>query len=140
MENDDTSKLSLLGSEKTTYTYEKPTAEMLEVFPYTKAGVRDTEVILTFPEFTSLCPKTGQPDFATILVKYIPKDLCVESKSLKLYYFAYRQYGSFMETIANKILDDLVSRLQPKWMEVTADFAPRGGLKIVPVSTYGTRS
>jgi 7-cyano-7-deazaguanine reductase len=88
---------------------------------------RDYEVKFVFPEFTSLCPVTDQPDFATITLIYIPDRLCVEMKSLKLYYFAYRNKGIFYEGVVNTILDDLVSILKPRSMTVIGDFAVRGG-------------
>jgi len=88
---------------------------------------RDYTIKFVFPEFTSVCPVTGQPDFATITVEYIPNRLCVEMKSLKLYYLAYRNKGIFYEAVINTILDDLVAVLKPRWMKVTGDFAVRGG-------------
>jgi 7-cyano-7-deazaguanine reductase len=88
---------------------------------------RDYEVQFTFPEFTSLCPVTGQPDFATITVTYIPGKLCVEMKSLKLYFFSYRNKGIFYEAVVNTILDDLVALLKPRQMSVMGEFAVRGG-------------
>lgn len=88
---------------------------------------RDYTIQFVFPEFTSVCPVTGQPDFATITVEYIPARLCVEMKSLKLYFFAYRNKGIFYEAVVNTILDDLVAILKPRWMRVTGDFAVRGG-------------
>jgi 7-cyano-7-deazaguanine reductase len=88
---------------------------------------RDYQIEFSFPEFTSVCPVTGQPDFATILVKYIPDRLCVEMKSLKLYFFSYRNKGIFYESVVNAILDDLVAVLRPRYMRVTGQFAVRGG-------------
>ena len=88
---------------------------------------RDYEVRFVFPEFTSVCPVTGQPDFATITLAYVPDRLCVEMKSLKLYYFAYRNKGIFYEAVVNTILDDLVSVLEPRRMTVIGEFAVRGG-------------
>jgi 7-cyano-7-deazaguanine reductase len=88
---------------------------------------RDYQVHFVFPEFTSLCPVTGQPDFATITIRYVPDKLCVEMKSLKLYFFAYRNKGIFYEAAANTILDDLVALLNPRRMTVIGDFAVRGG-------------
>ena len=96
---------------------------------------RDYEIQFVFPEFTSMCPVTGQPDFATITVTYVPDKLCVEMKSLKLYYLAFRNKGIFYESIVNTILDDLVAVLKPRKMTVVGDFAVRGGTKgIVTVS------
>jgi 7-cyano-7-deazaguanine reductase len=88
---------------------------------------RDYEIEFSFPEFTSVCPVTGQPDFATIVVKYVPDRLCVEMKSLKLYFFSYRNKGIFYESVVNTILDDLVAVLRPRFMRVTGQFAVRGG-------------
>ncbi len=98
----------------------------------------DSEYIVKFefPEFTSLCPKTGQPDFATIRVVYVPKANCLESKSVKMYFFAYRSFRGFMESITNKILRDFVQSCNPKEMKVIADFAPRGALKIKVEASY----
>jgi 7-cyano-7-deazaguanine reductase len=80
------------------------------------------------PEFTSLCPKTGQPDFGTVTVTYVPDQLCVELKSLKLYLQQYRNHGAFYEDVTNLILDDLVTTTQPRQMKIVADFTPRGGI------------
>ena len=88
---------------------------------------RDYEIKLVFPEFTSLCPVTGQPDFATITITYIPAQRCVEMKSLKLYFSAYRDKGIFYESVVNEILDDLVAAINPRQMTVTGQFAIRGG-------------
>jgi 7-cyano-7-deazaguanine reductase len=88
---------------------------------------RDYEIRFTLPEFTSMCPVTGQPDFATIVVSYIPDRLCVEMKSLKLYFLAFRNKGIFYEAVVNQILDDLVAVLRPRQMTVVGDFAVRGG-------------
>ena len=99
---------------------------ILDTFPNPTPS-RDYEIKFTFPEFTSLCPVTGQPDFATITVTYIPDKRCVEMKSLKLYFFSYRNKGIFYEAIVNTILDDLVATLKPRQMTVSADFNIRGG-------------
>ena len=88
---------------------------------------RDYQVKFIFPEFTSMCPVTSQPDFATITVEYVPGRRCVEMKSLKLYFLAYRNKGIFYEAVVNTILDDLVAVLQPRRMTVIGDFAVRGG-------------
>jgi 7-cyano-7-deazaguanine reductase len=88
---------------------------------------RDYEIKFVFPEFTSVCPVTGQPDFATITVQYVPDRLCVEMKSLKLYFFSFRNKGIFYEAVTNEILDDLVDALDPRRMTVIGDFAVRGG-------------
>lgn len=99
---------------------------ILESFPNPKPG-RDFEIEFTFPEFTSMCPVTGQPDFATIRIAYVPDRLCVEMKSLKLYFLAYRNKGIFYEGVVNTILDDLLAVLKPRLMTVVGEFAVRGG-------------
>ena len=99
---------------------------ILDAFANPKAQ-RDFQIELIFPEFTSVCPVTGQPDFATITVRYVPDRLCVEMKSLKLYYFSYRNKGIFYESVVNTILDDLVAVLKPRRMTVAGAFAVRGG-------------
>ena len=88
------------------------------------------------PEFTSLCPKTGQPDFATITLEYIPDNLCVELKSYKLYLQSYRNDGIFFESVTNKILDDLVNVTQPRYMKITANFNTRGGISSIIKAEY----
>ena len=92
---------------------------------------RDYEIRFECPEFTCLCPKTGQPDFATIRIRYIADRLCVELKSLKFYLWSYRNEGAFHEAVTNKILDDLVKATKPRWMEVEGDFYVRGGIHTV---------
>src|SRR4051794_1360380 len=99
---------------------------ILESFPNPRPE-RDYEIKFVFPEFTSVCPVTGQPDFATITVRYIPDQRCVEMKSLKLYFFSYRNKGIFYEGVVNTILDDLVAVVDPRYMQVVGDFAVRGG-------------
>ncbi len=99
---------------------------ILDVFENPRPG-RDYEIKFIFPEFTSLCPVTGQPDFATITVRYVPDRVCVEMKSLKLYFFAFRNKGIFYEAVTNQILDDLVAKLSPRRMTVVGEFAVRGG-------------
>ena len=108
----------------------KPTAQptkQLETFPNPKPE-RDFHIHMEIPEFTCLCPKTGQPDFAIIYLDYIPDALCVELKSLKLYMWSFREEGCFHEAVTNQILDDLVQATQPKFMRVTAKFYVRGGV------------
>jgi len=97
---------------------------------------RDYEVRFVFPEFTSMCPVTGQPDFATITLTYVPDKRCVEMKSLKLYFLAYRNKGIFYEAVVNTILDDLVAVLKPRRMTVVGDFAVRGGMGGVVTATH----
>ena len=89
------------------------------------------------PEFTSLCPKTGQPDFGHIIINYIPRTLMVESKSLKLYLFSFRNHGDFHEDCVNMIMKDLVRLMDPKYLEVIGLFKPRGGISIKPFANYG---
>jgi 7-cyano-7-deazaguanine reductase len=107
----------------------------LETFPNPNPE-RDYEIRIDTPEFTCLCPVTGQPDFATVLVEYVPDRLCVELKSLKLYFWSYRNEGAFHEKVTNTILDDLVRALSPRRMTVTADFKVRGGLHTVVVARH----
>ena len=99
----------------------------LEVFPNPKPS-RDYTIRIESPEFTCLCPKTGQPDFATLLLEYIPDQRCVELKSWKLYLWSYRNQGGFHEALTNRILDDLVAALSPRFMRLTAEFNVRGGI------------
>jgi 7-cyano-7-deazaguanine reductase len=99
---------------------------ILDTFPNPSPG-RDYQIQFVFPEFTSVCPVTGQPDFATVTVRYVPDERCVEMKSLKLYFFSYRNKGIFYEAVTNTILDDLVAVLAPRKMTVVGDFAVRGG-------------
>ena len=101
--------------------------KILESFANPKPS-RDYEVKFVFPEFTSMCPVTGQPDFATITLTYVPDKRCVEMKSLKLYFLAYRTKGIFYEAVVNTILDDLVAVLKPRRMTIVGDFAVRGGM------------
>lgn len=110
-------------------TYEGADAELLEVFQNLYPE-RDYVTEFVFNEFTSLCPKTRQPDFATIKVRYIADKHCIETKSLKTYYLSYRNEGMFMETIVNKILTDLAKIADPRWMEVLGNFNARGGTVI----------
>ncbi len=97
---------------------------------------RDYEVEMECPEFTCLCPKTGQPDFAEIEIRYIPNKLCVELKSLKLYLWSYRNEGAFHEKVINNILDDLVEVSSPRWMEVIGAFNVRGGIHTTVSASY----
>src|SRR5438046_2575273 len=99
---------------------------ILETFPSPRPQ-RDYEIKFVFGEFTSMCPVTGQPDFATITIAYVPNRRCVEMKSLKLYFLAFRNKGIFYEAVVNQILDDLVAVLQPRRITVMGDFAVRGG-------------
>ena len=128
--------LSHLGSKSTLSDaqVEQPRT-ILESFP-NPTPQRDYEVKFVLPEFTSMCPVTGQPDFATITITYIPNKLCVEMKSLKLYFFAFRNKGIFYEAVTNQILDDLVATLKPRRMTVMGDFAVRGGTAGTITATY----
>jgi 7-cyano-7-deazaguanine reductase len=110
----------------------------LDTFPSPRPG-RPFEVVFTTEEFTCLCPMTGQPDFAKLTVRYQPDQLCVESKSLKLYLWSYRNEGAFHEAVTNQILDDLVGATAPFWMRVEGDFLIRGGIRTVVVAEHGTR-
>jgi 7-cyano-7-deazaguanine reductase len=132
--------LRALGS-STTYNYDNPDASMLETFPNpmvppTSNCVWDPTIVIRQPEFTSLCPKTGQPDFATIIIRYRPNKLCVESKSLKLYLGAFRMVGEFHEACVQRIANDLVKVLQPEWLSVKGEFTPRGGIPFWPEIQY----
>jgi len=109
--------------------------KLLEVFKNQYPN-RDYIVTHIAPEFTSLCPKTGQPDFGKITIEYIPDELCVELKSLKIYLNTYRNDGIFYESVTNKILDDLVSVCKPRFMKIIADFNIRGGISSVIVAEH----
>ncbi len=129
-----------------------PRPELLETFPNPHPS-RDYEIRVEFPEYTSLCPvggiesdaaelsllAGGAPDFGTIRITYVPAERCVELKSLKLYLWSFRNDGIFYERAVNRILDDLVTAAEPRWMEVMGDFNVRGGLKSIVTATHGTR-
>ena len=108
---------------------------ILDTFDSPRPG-RAFQIEFVFPEFTSMCPVTGQPDFATITVRYVPDQLCVEMKSLKLYFLAFRNKGMFYEAATNQILDDLVAVVKPQSMTVIGDWAVRGGTKGVITVTH----
>src|SRR5262249_49256364 len=110
-------------------------SRQLETFPNPNPD-RDYEIKFECPEFTCLCPKTGQPDFATLHITYVPNLSCVELKSLKLYLWSYRDTGAFHEAVTNRILDDLVAALRPRRMEVLADFYVRGGIHTTVRAQY----
>lgn len=110
-------------------------SKKLETFPNPNPG-REYEINFTCPEFTCVCPRTGQPDFATIYITYTPNKKCVELKSLKLYLWSYRNEGAFHEKVTNTILDDLVSALKPKRIKVVGDFYIRGGIHTVVTAHY----
>ena len=128
-------ELTHLGSQGTTYKYEYD-PDLLETFD-NKHPENDYYVKFNCPEFTSLCPITGQPDFATITISYVPNIKMVESKSLKLYLFTFRNHGDFHEDVVNVIMKDLIKLMDPKYIEVTGKFLPRGGLSIDPYCNYG---
>ena len=107
----------------------------LEVFPNPKPE-RDYTIRIRIPEFTCLCPKTGQPDFATLLIEYVPDRLCVELKSLKLYIWSFRNEGAFHEAVTNQILEDLVQCTQPRFMRLTAVFRVRGGIDTTVIAQH----
>jgi 7-cyano-7-deazaguanine reductase len=109
--------------------------KILETFPNPNPE-RDYTIIHTAPEFTSNCPKTGQPDFATIKLEYIPEQICVELKSYKFYLQSFRNDGIYFEAVTNRILDDLVEVCKPRWMKVTADFNVRGGISSIIIAEY----
>ncbi|MFN0008403.1 MAG: preQ(1) synthase [Planctomycetota bacterium] len=112
-----------------------PKSVQLETFQNPSPG-RDYEIRFECPEFTCLCPKTGQPDFAVIRIRYVPDKTCVELKSLKLYLWSFRDEGHFHEAVTNRILDDLVGKLAPRRMSVEGDFYVRGGIHTVVVAGH----
>lgn len=128
--------ISYLGSKGTTYV-DKYDPSLLEAIE-NKHQYNDNIVSLDAYEFTSKCPKTGQPDFAKIVINYIPDKLLVESKSLKLYLFSFRNHGDFHEDCINIIMNDLVVLLSPKYIEVKGIFSPRGGISIHPFVNYAS--
>ncbi|GIW93046.1 MAG: NADPH-dependent 7-cyano-7-deazaguanine reductase [Pirellulaceae bacterium] len=112
---------------------------ILETFDNRYPG-RDYTIRIVCPEFTSVCPKTGQPDFGTLTITYIPAAKCVELKSLKFYLQSYRNEGIFYENVTNQILDDLVAVLQPRWIRLEAAFTPRGGISTTVTAEYSVES
>lgn len=133
-EEKDLKDITLLGASHTTYPTDYA-PEVLETFDNKHP---ENEYLVTFncPEFTSLCPKTGQPDFAKIIINYIPRVKMVESKSLKLYLFSFRNHGDFHEDCVNIIMKDLIKLMDPKYLEVIGLFTPRGGISIYPFANY----
>ena len=127
--------VSLLGNQKVSYPTDYA-PEMLETFPNERPE-NDYFVKFNCPEFTSLCPMTGQPDFATLYISYVPGERMVESKSLKLYLFSFRNHGDFHEDCVNIIMKDLIRLMDPKYIEVWGKFTPRGGISIDPYCNYG---
>mgnify|MGYP006275687447 CR=1 FL=1 len=141
--------LRSLGQGSTEYTFDYPNAQLLERFvnpaldgegKMRKRGHWGNAVVITTDEFTSLCPVTGQPDWARIVIIYHPQEWCVESKSLKLYLAGYRNHGEFHEACVQRILDDLVVSLKPLWMVVQGRFTPRGGIPFWPLAVYSDRN
>lgn len=135
MRTSDTKDLTLLGNQNTKYDYEY-NPSILETFN-NQHTENDYFVKFNIPEFTSLCPMTGQPDFATIYISYMPDVKMVESKSLKLYIGSFRNHDGFHEDCANTIMKDLIALMDPKYIEVWAKFTPRGGISIDPYCNYG---
>lgn len=127
--------VTLLGSENTDYLFEYSPG-VLEAIDNLHTE-RDYFVKFNCPEFTSLCPKTNQPDFATLYLSFIPEKKLVESKSLKLYLFSFRNHGDFHEDVINIIVNDLIELLDPRYIELWGKFTPRGGLSIDPYVNYG---
>ena len=127
--------ITLLGKNHTEYKSDY-NPDVLETFP-NKHPDNDYFVKFNCPEFTSLCPITGQPDFATVYISYIPDKIMVESKSLKLYLFSFRNHGDFHEDCMNIIMKDLVKLMDPRYIEVWGKFTPRGGISIDPYCNYG---
>ena len=126
--------VTLLGNQGTVYASDY-CPDVLETFE-NKHPDRDYVVTFDCPEFTTLCPKTGQPDFGHIYIKYIPRTRMVESKSLKLYLFGFRNHGDFHEDCVNIIMKDLVRLMDPRYLEVIGLFTPRGGISIYPFANY----
>lgn len=135
MERKGVESLKSLGNQNTIYNMDYNPG-LLEKIPNAHPE-NDYFIKFNCPEFTSLCPKTGQPDFATIYISYIPDQYIVESKSLKLYLFSYRNHGDFHEDCVNMIMKDLIKLLSPRYIEVWGKFLPRGGLSIDPYCNYG---
>ena len=127
--------LTLLGNQNTKYLYEY-NPDILESVENMHVE-RDYFVKFNCPEFTSLCPMTGQPDFATMYISFVPDQKLVESKSLKLYLFSFRNHGDFHEDCVNIIMNDLIKLIEPRYIEVWGKFTPRGGLSIDPYCNYG---
>jgi 7-cyano-7-deazaguanine reductase len=132
---EDELKNAVLGKKVTKFIFDKPNARILETFQ-NRYAKRDYVVSINIPEFTNICPLTGQPDFAVIKIRYIPNRRCIESKSLKLYIFSYRNFPEFHEDCVNRILEDCVKACEPRWMLVIGKFNTRGGISITPSAEY----
>lgn len=128
-------KNGVLGKKIEQFKFTEPTPKLLETFS-NKFSKRDYLIELTIPEFTNICPLTIQPDFAKIVIRYIPDAKCIESKSLKLYIFSYRNFPEFHEDVVNRILEDCVEACGPRWMLVRGEFNARGGISITPSTQY----
>lgn len=137
MHNREQEGLTHLGSQGTTYAADYD-PRLLETF-INKHPDNDYWVKFNCPEFTSLCPITGQPDFAAIYISYVPDARMVESKSLKLYLFSFRNHGDFHEDVVNVIMKDIIRAIDPRYIEVWGKFLPRGGISIDPYANYGRR-
>ena len=131
----DTKTLTKLGSGKTEYKFTKPNRKIFETFDNQHPDVLYVAPFECF-EFTSLCPKTGQPDYARIHINYIPALKCIESKSMKLYLNLFRNSGEFMEDITNRIMKDIIATIDPIYVEVYADFNSRGGIALRPFANH----
>jgi 7-cyano-7-deazaguanine reductase len=128
-------KNAVLGKKVTKFVFDKPSARILETFR-NRYAKRDYVINIDIPEFTSICPLTGQPDFAIIHIRYIPDKKCIESKSLKLYIFSYRNFPEFHEDCVNRILEDCIKACKPRWVQVIGKFNARGGITITPITEY----
>lgn len=135
--DEDLKDISLLGNQNNKYNFDY-NPKVLETFN-NKHIENDYFVKFNCPEFTTLCPKTNQPDFGTVYISYIPGELMVESKSLKLYLFSFRNHGDFHEDAMNIIMKDLIALMDPKYIEVWGKFTPRGGISIDPYCNYGRK-
>ncbi len=134
---DEKKGITLLGNKNVKYE-DNYAPQVLETF-VNKHRDNDYFVKFNCPEFTSLCPITGQPDFASIYISYVPDEKMVESKSLKLYLFSFRNHGDFHEDCVNTIMKDLIKLMEPKYIEVWGKFTPRGGISIDPYCNYGRK-
>ena len=138
MSSVDTSGLKSLGENSQYEAQNRIRTDLLECFanPLRQDGGYSGSINIKTSEFTSLCPKTGQPDFATICIDYMPRAFCVESKSLKLYLGSFRNVGEFHEACIQRIAEDLVKLLNPQWLTVKGEFTPRGGIPFWPTVSY----
>ena len=135
--------MSTISERRDSYPIESPDhvkKDVLDAIDYQYKGQRDIVIMIQQPEFTSVCPKTGLPDFGCITMRYTPDLKIVELKSLKFYLLQYRNVGIFYENVVNRILDDLVAVLEPKWMEIIGDFTARGGITAKVTAVYGVEN